>query len=326
MNYCLKGKYPVMASWIDARQLPDGRYLVKNCFTTEEYELDENVFFFLRSLDGHTSPGAVGRKYGVDAESLMKSFRENLLVRHGRNISVGLGRHYMTVLIARKQKSKSLFLKLYNMLLLFSWCPVFFYGLHRLRYHTYVINSEYEIIGSLLSILLGALLHEVSHVVACLAYGGRFLEAGFMRKYILPGAYVLLDMDRIKSRLKRTQVHAAGAEMNFLLAGIFMILVSCCRKLSGCFLGAVINNACLAVLNLTFASMLDGNAILIELLGFKSRGDDIYILEEGLEYSKWADMSVNRKVVVFDALIMVAYNVLLLAIMVQNILYLVSIF
>lgn len=131
MNYCLNGKYPVMANWIDARLLPDGRYLVKNYFTTEEYELDENVFFFLRSLDGHTAPGAAGRKYGVDAANLMKFFREKLLVRHGRKTSAGLGRHYMTVLIVRKQKNKSLIIKMYNMLLLFSWCPVFIYGLDR---------------------------------------------------------------------------------------------------------------------------------------------------------------------------------------------------
>ena len=51
-------------------------------------------------------------------------------------------------------------------------------------------------------------MHELSHAMACLCYGGNFFEAGVTWQKFYPGTYVLIDKSGIDSKLKRVQVDA----------------------------------------------------------------------------------------------------------------------
>ena len=52
-----------------------------------------------------------------------------------------------------------------------------------------------------------------------------------------------------------------------LLTGVFLLLSSFFEPLSGFFLGAAVNNAFIALLNLTFLNGIDGMKIMEELMG-----------------------------------------------------------
>ena len=76
--------------------------------------------------------------------------------------------------------------------------------------HTYLIitvnnfsdlSADYITIGSIFGLLVGIFLHELGHMFACIAYGGEVFEVGVMLQFFLPGAYVLMNKNRIKNRL-----------------------------------------------------------------------------------------------------------------------------
>ena len=119
----------------------------------------------------------------------------------------------------------------------------------------------------MLGVFLGMILHESAHGAAALAYGGRVYEMGVSIQYFIPGAYTLMDHCRIKKRLRRVQVMAAGVESNFWLAGVFLIL--CCRfpLHHTMFFMIAVQNLLLGTLNLLFINGVDGGRILCELLG-----------------------------------------------------------
>lgn len=87
---------------------------------------------------------------------------------------------------------------------------------------------------------------------------------------ILPGFYTLMDDSKVKSRLKKIQILAAGVEGNLLLAGCFLLL-------SGIFpdLKEVVSVGALVNIVMTFINMLaidgtDGMKILLLLIGVDS--------------------------------------------------------
>ena len=89
-----------------------------------------------------------------------------------------------------------------------------------------IINTDCMWLGNILGIVFGALLHELGHAFAGLTYGARVFEMGVMINAILPGAYVLMDSQRVQSKMKRIQIYAAGVESNALFAGV-CLLIAC---------------------------------------------------------------------------------------------------
>ena len=157
-----------------------------------------------------------------------------------------------------------------NGLILISWLPLLAFSIFYFFNNLYDLSADYIILGSFVGLFIGMVMHELGHMCGCLAYGGRIFEIGIGIQFLLPCAYVLMNESRIKTRMKRIQVSAAGVEMNFLLAAIFLMLSARLVPLSGFFLGASIQNAFLALLNLTFIDGFDGTAIMGELLGVDS--------------------------------------------------------
>ena len=82
-----------------------------------------------------------------------------------------------------------------------------------------------------------------------------------------------MNKNRIKNRMKRIQIIAAGIEMNLLLAAVCLIFAAEIEWLSGFFFGACIQNVFLALINLTFINGFDGMTIISELLGIEGLAD-----------------------------------------------------
>lgn len=195
-----------------------------------------------------------------------------------RTIFDGIMLH--TVYIPERKYAGTIIPKILNSLLWLTFLPIFLYGLFRLsRYDIeFGMNCNYffanVIIGIVGGLLLGMILHEVGHAIACLAnMKGAFLEAGFMIRGILPGAYVMIDATDVTNRRKKAQIYLAGIEVNLLLSGLLMILMTSVRENS--FLGewkiamlyAVVQNVILTLINISLVENFDGEHTMRALFG-----------------------------------------------------------
>lgn len=319
MKYNIAGKYPMMANWLIVERTINGMYYVSNVLTDEIYEFDSDTYHFLCNLNGKRNPHKVARKFGVDADELMDYFDMNLLVRTGRRLLVSGGMRLHTLFIPAKNKTKSIVPQLYNWGLCVGWLPMLLYGFYRLLFTSYTLNTEYILLGYIFSIVIGLLMHELSHAMACLCYGGRFFEAGIMWQKFYPGAYVLIDKSGIRSRLKKVQIDAAGAEMNLMLTGLFLILCTVVEVLSGFFLYAAIINGILAVFNLAFIDGLDGSSVVGELLGLQDGVEGAKRLLKKEFHGNIRVTSENRKILILTCVIILVYQILLPIVLINNV-------
>lgn len=269
------GKYPCMANWVVLKKTKDG-IIARNCLTDEEIKLSGREAKYLTRLNGNRDEYKIkGFSFNecIDYYDFLDSC---LLVREpGRNMSLGDMKLH-TVFIPNKTRTNSVIPKILNFLLWISFFPVFIYGLYRILTYgviwgveeNYILNL---LLGNIGGILLGMVLHESAHAFSCLSdRNGRLFEAGLMLNGFLPGAYVLIDESEIKSRLKRAQINLAGVEMNLLLSGVLMIMMTLGGPFDGwktAMLFAVIQNVFQALINLTFAEGLDGEHTISTLLG-----------------------------------------------------------
>lgn len=269
------GRYPCMANWVVLKKTKDG-IIARNSLTDEEVKLSDREAKYLTRLNGNR------HQYKIEGFSVDECFdyyrflKNYLLVREpGRNMSFGDVKLH-TVLIPNKTRTNSVIPKILNFLLWISFLPVFIYGLYRILTYGVIWGMEENsilnfLLGNIGGIFLGMILHESAHAFACLSdRNGRLFEAGLMLNGFLPGAYVLIDESEIKSRLKKAQINLAGVEMNLLLSGVLMILMTLGEAFGEwktAMLFAVIQNVFLALINLTFAEGLDGEHTISTLLG-----------------------------------------------------------
>lgn len=272
------GKYPCMANWVVLRRTKDG-IIARNCLTDEEIKLSEREAKYLTRLNGNRDEYKIeGFSYDecINYYDFLDSY---FLIREpGRNISLGDMNLY-TLIIPNKKRTNSIIPKILNFLLWISFFPIFIYGLYRTLIHGIIWGMEYYIvlnfiIGNIGGTVIGIVFHEAAHAVACLSdRNGRLFEAGVMRNGIFYGGYVLINESDIKSRLKKVQINLAGVEMNLLLAGTLMILMTSVGEDS--FLNewkmamfyAMIHNVVQALLNSSFIEGLDGEHTISTLLG-----------------------------------------------------------
>ncbi len=114
-----------------------------------------------------------------------------------------------TIFIPKQIRSKSLIPRLYNILIMVLCIPVFLYAISAIiNNNIWYIGDDYYILGIAVGLVTGGVMHEISHAMACLAYGGRFIEGGLMWRNLLPGAYCMIDDTTVSTRnnrLKRVQ-------------------------------------------------------------------------------------------------------------------------
>ncbi|MBQ2963196.1 MAG: hypothetical protein IJE14_00915 [Clostridia bacterium] len=260
--------YPVLADWIRFKRISEDKYLIIDLLNDETIETDAATVRFASQLDGKRSPYEIGRQMqGIDVGLLLDELETERVIRDKRF----LFKHFLYLLVTvwrpRVTTGLRLFAFFVNGVLLVSWLPLLLFSVYYAVNNLYDLSSDYIVLGTVVGLAVGIAMHELGHMFACLAYGGRVFEVGVMLQFLLPGAYVLLNSSAVKKRMRRIQISAAGVEMNFVLTAVFLLLTVSFADLSGFFLGAAIQNAFLGFINLTFINGFDGMAIMSELLG-----------------------------------------------------------
>lgn len=261
-------KYPILANWIRFRHISRNEYEIVNLLHNEKIQADAYTVWFARQLNGKRNPYRIDtNKSKEEVDLLLGELEAENVIRDKRFLSKFF--LFLLVTIWRPKVTPNLRIVSFiiNELLLISFLPFLAFSIFCFLNYTYDVNFDYITIGSIVGLIVGLVMHELGHMISCLGYGGRVFEVGVMLQFLLmPGAYVLMNESNIKKRMRRVQVSAAGIEMNFLLTAIFLILSARFEVLSGFFLGAAIQNAFLALLNLTLVDGFDGMAIMSELL------------------------------------------------------------
>lgn len=263
--------YPTCAYSLLVKQNGDDDYTVFDCAEDEKYSMCKDVVDFLFALDGKTDPFKISPHISVEQkEEFLDFFIENKLVRKGRFFKYSLLNARMPLIKIRANMDQRAISWILNNLLMISFLPVFIAGLLILKADYGVVdfndNPLLELIGIWVGIALGLVLHEFGHAIAGLGYNARVMEAGLLVGFSF-GGYVLLDERRVKSRLKRVQILAAGIEMNLLLFGASMILTRHEPRAMSFLWGIAYINVLLALVNALFITGLDGSKIIDELLG-----------------------------------------------------------
>lgn len=265
-------KHPTLANWIRFKKVSENEYEIVDLLHDEKNQTDAYTVWFVRQLNGKRNPYLIDKgKSKEDIDLLLGELEADNVIRDKRFLS----KFFLFLLVTIWQPKVTSSLRIVsffiNELLLISFLPFLAFSILYFLNYTYDVNFDYITIGSVVGLIIGLVMHELSHMISCLGYGGRVFEVGVMLQFLLmPGAYVLMNESKIKKRMRRVQVSAAGIEMNLLLTAIFLIISARFESLSGFFLGAAIQNVFLALLNLTLVDGFDGMAIMGELLGVEN--------------------------------------------------------
>ena len=196
------------------------------------------------------------------------------------SISDGDGLYMRTIVRTRNTTIKRTISKILNVLLMVSFLPILIFGIYvylnvddfgyydlpLLERIVYAHPVLYVWGFNIFSLICGGAIHEVCHGIACRAYGGRVFEYGAMIN-ILPGFYTLMDDSRIRSRLNKIQILAAGVEGNLLLAGGFLLLAGIFPDLKDVVSVGALVNIIMTFVNMMAIDGTDGMKILLLLIG-----------------------------------------------------------
>ena len=195
-----------------------------DCLYDEDFTMGVTIAAFARKLNGHRNPYSINMGLSkAEINHTLKQLREHDLLRYGRSLDAGAGAHYTLWFIKRNPLLMAV-ARLWNCLLMLLLLPVFIIGVLFFIRDLPILNTDCMWLGNILGIVIRALLHELGHAFAELTYGARVFKMGIMIDGLFPGAYVLMDSQRVQSKMKRIQIYAAGVESNALLAGVCLLI------------------------------------------------------------------------------------------------------
>lgn len=283
----------MLSSSLGFRRNSDGTYEVKDYITHSEYRVGSEIYKIMRRMNGKTSPYSIRTHLSRgEATETVEWLMENNLIRTSRVLFEDGGTKAYTLFVPKFNSSHRVIAFFLNIILMFGWLPLLVVGSYVFINNASHVNDSMMFVGYLVGLVMGIVLHELGHATSGLAYGARVFEFGVQRMYyILPGAYVLMDEDNVKSRLRRAQINAAGAEVNFALCGLFLLCTPIFYTLNGMFLNAAICNLVLGLLNLTIYNGLDGAHVLGNLLG----DDEIVNKAKAIVFNKKARSRLYSK-------------------------------
>lgn len=168
-------------------------------------------------------------------------------------------------------KSKRKLARFLNRWIQLLWIPCPIIGIFSILYR---IITGPPLNWNLFSLLAGfalapcstALLHELGHAAAALAYGAHVTGIGFTWRIYLFG-YTVITVPANLPTNRRIQIDAAGIQMNFLAAGICFFLPSIPHFFSAFWIVMGLYNFLSGIFNLCPFKDLDGFHILSLCLG-----------------------------------------------------------
>ena len=287
-------EYPKLVNWAKIRKTENGEYLIKDFLYEDEYSISPSEVHFVLQLDGKTDPYEIDTPMSKQEVSDFLEVLDNLcFLREGRFVSKSFSEVVYTLWIPRITRKLRIASKILNGLLRLTWLPMLIISLIMFTEAEIDDNLIHLIMGLPFGLISGMVMHELGHMFACLAYGGMVFEAGILLKWMMPGAYVMIETSNINVRMHRIQINAAGVKMNFLLTGIFGIIACCFYDYSAFFAAAAGNNLALGALNLMLIDGVDGINIMSELLGIE---EFAYKAKKALKNRKYRKMLVHKGV------------------------------
>lgn len=280
----MANRYPKISNCLSYQRYNENYAEVKDYLTDEIYYFGIEEAVYMKKLDGKTHPYDIETVLTEnEIDSLIEALDSNDLLKETNGMNAGNGMFLKTVWEPKWTSSLKLTAFFCNKMLLFLWLPVLIIGSVLFQRNLLFMELDMIWLGIVIGLICGMIFHEFGHAFAGVSYGAKVFEMGVMTMcYIIPGAYVIMDKDSVRSKLQRVQIHAAGVEMNLLLAGIFLMLGSVFVNWGGVFLAAALQNLFLALMNLTFLKGLDGSAILSEFLG----AEDIFETARAVIFSR----------------------------------------
>lgn len=263
--------YPMINNWLVFKRLNEYEVEAKDCLCDDEYILGWDIACFARKLDGKRNPYTIDSRYSrAEVDSMLNKLRENDLLRKNNILMKAFGTIFYTLWIPKCSKNLRVFAGFYSLALDLLWIPIFCLGAWLYCQNFPLGGEDFYLLGSFGGLVAGVLLHELGHMFAGLRYGARVFEMGVMVQHFMPGAYVLLESDKVKSKKGRVAINAAGVKSNVLFAGICLLLACVLPNLGMPLLLAAINNVLLALINVIFIAGLDGTSIIEEYLGVRN--------------------------------------------------------
>ena len=320
-NHYLKFK-PIDSDWV----------CIENFLTGEICEVSREVAEFLKALNGKTNPYKINEEFSEEfVDELLDDFDEEGWLYSGKRLmSGGIGTALFTLWIPDVKIWHRIVAKIWNSLLMILCLPVFIIGVSILvrGNFPYIDHGSNWGLCYLVGFIPGLMLHELSHAAACLSdVRGKVFEFGIMVRYFLPGAYVVLDTERIRNRFKKAQIFAAGIEMNLLLAGIFLILLKLGWFDCTILVYAALVNGILAAFNLALIGPLDGMKIFSELLGVENI---VYkakkLIFDNDAKKKLRKRGINGRAAIASCYIIVGFQLLLPLILILNVISIMGLF
>lgn len=321
--------YPKMDRYLIFKRKDKNTVEVRNEVYEMSWEMNVRAARFLRKLDGETNPYKIDPYMNRNevAHLLERLEEEELLDDGERLLSVGIGSVIIPLWSPKVTRWYRVIGRLWNKILMLCWLPIFFLGVWEFLTQEWIgPESDFGTFYGYLIFAFGILLHELSHVAACLDYGGRFYEMGIMTHYFLPGAYVMITYDNVKNRMKRAQISAGGIESNLLLAGICLCLLKTGWFNPVALLIGAFFNVITAIFNCSLVEGLDGIGIYQEFLGkdFLEKAKQLIRDPKGKIIIR--RRGINGEVTIMACYIIVIMQMLLPIILLINVFSLVSAF
>lgn len=279
-------RYPKWNNYCTVKK-KDDKVEITNHLLEKSYYLPIEIVRWGRKLDGRTNPYSIDKTLSrVSVRNRLKILKDFGCIRKSRVLLKTTGTLLYSLYIPQRITiSMRLFAWFYNKALQISFLPMLVFGIYYFSTHfNYGDGGMY--IGMIFGVIIGLLLHEVSHACAALACpGGKFFEIGVGVLSFMPVGYALIDVKQVKSRFQRVQVNLAGIETNIFLCGLFLFLSGFCGDIyCEAFWGAAIQNGLLGLFNIVFSKGVDGANAISELLG--DRTNDFISKSRGFVWNK----------------------------------------
>lgn len=269
-------RYPFKCNYISYEKNTSGEgYIVTDYWRDRTMMASASDIAFIEKLDGNTDPLKLARKTMSSEQAISYVFdlERKGLIRFGKTLIRSWGMFARTLIIFKSNDRYRIPAKILNMLLLIFLFPLlgvgaFCFGpvISGFLNGDIVVDAPGCYFGMAAAIIVGGIIHEYAHTMACISYGGRVYEIGVMFQGV-PGAYTLMDHEPIKRRLHRIQTFIAGVESNIELSCIALILCRFLPEWSSFLIEFALINIDIALFNLLLIDGLDGTAVMGAILG-----------------------------------------------------------
>lgn len=270
-------KYPHVNNFLKYHLNQDGTCTVVDYRTSKEYEMDQDTAGMLRRMDGSRPLSSFVPMSRQECRETEEKLLEMGILRKSRVEvdgpgSVRIALWMSTGLPQDRWRQRAVF---FHRFVQIAWLPVLLAGLGIQELMYWIDISWFENILLLFStslpgffggLITGMFLHELSHAVTAVTYGGTVFEIGCGLSTFFPCGYVIMDEDEISNRIHKAQMLLAGVKMNFLLAGCSLLLFALPFR-AGFLIQFSYVNLILGFLNLCMCGNTDGYSAVSTLVG-----------------------------------------------------------